>query len=96
MVKLKEVRYGRKFFLGGYETFSIEFATELEDGDGPHEAIEIMREAANIQHDIEKKEQKSLIPQSLSGTEDPDPITNRLALATEALKKNGNKAQPAK
>jgi hypothetical protein len=40
-MKIKEIRYGRKFFLGNYETETIEVAVEL-DGEDP---TEMMKEA---------------------------------------------------
>lgn len=93
-MKLKELRYERKFFLGDFQTEGIGVMAELEEGDDPKVKLSELRKFIEDQGIFGREKSKALKIQNAS-VASAQSITDKLKNATMEAKKN-KKGRPSK
>lgn len=93
-MKLKELRYERKFFLGDFQTEGIGVMAELEEGDDPKIKLAELRKFIEDQGIFGREKSKALKVQNDSVTS-AQSVTDKLRDATKEAR-NGKKGRPSK
>lgn len=83
-MKIKEVRYGRTFYLGNFQTERLDVMAEVEEGEDPAEAVSRLKHFCHIESQTGQRKQSG---NPIAIVEEADDLTNRLLAETKASRK---------